>query len=235
MKIARMVDVDGSFHGLWSAKTDLGTHVPLPLDVTAVSDEAIFAATEAYFSGYTHFTTNMVARLTSHVTRQSMRAAIAALAQVLGGGGMCDFSQRDLHDDGNRRIGQRMSAYFRLDEEHTATPRSGEPEEVVNVRAALARGEVSVSDAVVLHPVLAQLDTVTAEREAACEDAHAQRMRALRAEQESARLREDRARLAACVERVRGMEGQALDDDVYDLSGGWVHAESLRRILAELE
>jgi len=34
---------------------------------------------------------------------------------------------------------------------------------------------------------------------------------------------------------VRGMEGQALDDDVYDLSGGWVHVESLRRILAELE
>jgi 3'-phosphoadenosine 5'-phosphosulfate sulfotransferase (PAPS reductase)/FAD synthetase len=32
---------------------------------------------------------------------------------------MSDSIQRQLHDDGNRRIGQRMSAYFRLDEERT--------------------------------------------------------------------------------------------------------------------
>jgi hypothetical protein len=49
-----------------------------------------------------------------------------------------------------------------------------------------------------------------------------------------AEVKADRDRLAACVERVRGCEGQALDDDVYDLSGGWVHVDSLRHILAAL-
>jgi hypothetical protein len=51
--------------------------------------------------------------------------------------------------------------------------------------------------------LLREIDTLTAERDAAREEEHTQRMRALRAEQESARLREDRDRLAACVERVR--------------------------------
>jgi len=47
----------------------------------------------------------------------------------------------------------------------------------------------------------ARIDEVEAERDAVREKKLAQ-LRALRAEQESARLREDRDRLAACVERV---------------------------------
>jgi hypothetical protein len=44
-------------------------------------------------------------------------------------------------------------------------------------------------------------------------------------------LRDEINRLRACVERVRAMEGQALDDDVYDFSGGWIHVNSLRHTL----
>jgi hypothetical protein len=101
---------------------------------------------------------------------------------------------------------------------------------VVGVYTGPSSSCYEIADAVVV-----KIDALTAERDAARERSKYWKAEHAAANEVIDTLRADRDRLAACVERVRGMEGQSLDDDVYDLSGGWVHVESLRRILAELE
>jgi hypothetical protein len=71
MKISTM-DRDGTFKE-WCDDPN-GTHVPLPLDASAVPDEVVEAAIEAHDWDYKAF----------GMKRQAMRAAIAALAQALG-------------------------------------------------------------------------------------------------------------------------------------------------------